>query len=671
MAFYRSIALLLGLLSLLLFSEGATIAWDAGGTPNNDWSIGQNWSTDALPANTDDVNFSASSGTILTSGNRIVNNFTLSSGSQILLKGGASGTDTLKINGGSITFQGAAHVLGATGANALGIVLGANTTLYVTTGGPQPSISGVISESGGSFKLIKDATSNATLFLQAANTFTGGVDINQGNLAITNSQALGTGTVTMASSTVLAWATATAPSSSVANNITFSGTSAILGFQGSNNGGMTLNFSGNLTSNVALTSNLTFTAGSNAASNQAEGTVMLSGNNSGLSQATNVYAISRYNLILSGANAAPGAGSFSMGSSAAANYFTRLLLDNSASSSNNITVTNGGAGAVAVDTIGGINTSGTTTFSGTITTNDSTAGKTFLTAATGGETDFTGKITDGASTIDIEKMGGGTVKLSNATSDYNGKTIVRAGTLIASGNAPVSSNSVIGNAASAIQLGDTRPSLSTVRVATTVMGTIFTGFSYTGTNQIVFTTGPTTIDGVALANGDRILMKDAPNPAANGIWVRTSQNQWDRATDMDTNGEVLYGMQISVTSGTLYGGNTFWLTTSTAPTINTTNLYFEADTLDPNVAFLTDGANTIARDLTVVANNSSGTSTIGGTNTSGIALLSGAVTLNRDLQLTAASGGRVNFTGILDDTAGSFSVTKINGGTVALTNANT
>lgn len=85
--------------------------------------------------------------------------------------------------------------------------------------------------------------------------------------------------------------------------------------------------------------------------------------------------------------------------------------------------------------------------------------------------------------------------------------------------------------------------------------------------QITWTTGPTTIDGVTLANGDRMLLKDQTNGDENGIWVRTSQDTWDRATDFDEDAEVTAGAFAFVEEGTACADCGFVLATDNPITI--------------------------------------------------------------------------------------------------------
>lgn len=80
-----------------------------------------------------------------------------------------------------------------------------------------------------------------------------------------------------------------------------------------------------------------------------------------------------------------------------------------------------------------------------------------------------------------------------------------------------------------------------------------------------------TIDGYTLQQGDRVLVKDgAPTASHNGIWVAGTAT-WTRATDADTEAELLNAYTV-VISGTQNGG-TSWLMTTPAPiTINVTPL---------------------------------------------------------------------------------------------------
>jgi autotransporter-associated beta strand protein len=108
---------------------------------------------------------------------------------------------------------------------------------------------------------------------------------------------------------------------------------------------------------------------------------------------------------------------------------------------------------------------------------------------------------------------------------------------------------------------------------------------------------------------------------------------------------------------------------------NNTTSIFVGTSASPNsgvASLLMDGAFTSGRAITVgnSANANSVTYTLGG-RTAHDSVFSGGITLNRDVQLTAANGGNVTFSGILNDAANTQSVTKVGNGTVILTRANT
>ena len=93
-----------------------------------------------------------------------------------------------------------------------------------------------------------------------------------------------------------------------------------------------------------------------------------------------------------------------------------------------------------------------------------------------------------------------------------------------------------------------------------------------GTGQ--FTNAPTTVDDVALAEGDRVLVKDEENLSAstrNGLYVVTSTTStWDRAADFDEDAEALAGSCVFVTEGTL-NADTIWCVITDDPiTLNST-----------------------------------------------------------------------------------------------------
>lgn len=73
----------------------------------------------------------------------------------------------------------------------------------------------------------------------------------------------------------------------------------------------------------------------------------------------------------------------------------------------------------------------------------------------------------------------------------------------------------------------------------------------------------TTLDGVTLANGDRILLKNQTAPAENGIWTYNGAGAaLTRTTDADASGELSVGSFAFVEAGTVNGGQR-WMVTAT------------------------------------------------------------------------------------------------------------
>ena len=82
-----------------------------------------------------------------------------------------------------------------------------------------------------------------------------------------------------------------------------------------------------------------------------------------------------------------------------------------------------------------------------------------------------------------------------------------------------------------------------------------------------------TIDGVALSNGDRVLVKDQTNAVQNGIYI-VSSGAWVRAEDADEPNEVTAGLFVFVESGTSNADSGFVLTTDSPLTVGTDALSF-------------------------------------------------------------------------------------------------
>lgn len=82
------------------------------------------------------------------------------------------------------------------------------------------------------------------------------------------------------------------------------------------------------------------------------------------------------------------------------------------------------------------------------------------------------------------------------------------------------------------------------------------------------------MDGVTLATGDRVLLKNQTAPAENGIYVVVASGAASRATDADTAAKV-FGMHVPVLAGTLNASSEWFMTNTASPTLGTTALTFQ------------------------------------------------------------------------------------------------
>jgi len=83
-----------------------------------------------------------------------------------------------------------------------------------------------------------------------------------------------------------------------------------------------------------------------------------------------------------------------------------------------------------------------------------------------------------------------------------------------------------------------------------------------------------TIDGVVVATGDRVLLKDQSTASENGIYVVVAAGAASRSTDADEDAEVTQGMSVLVAEGTLNARRIYVLTTADPITVDTTALTF-------------------------------------------------------------------------------------------------
>ncbi len=132
-----------------------------------------------------------------------------------------------------------------------------------------------------------------------------------------------------------------------------------------------------------------------------------------------------------------------------------------------------------------------------------------------------------------------------------------------------------------------------VRAATTAPGTLASSFE-----------NGDTIDGVTLATGNRILIKDQAAPAENGIYVVAASGAPTRATDADSGAE-LVNASCYVSEGTANADTQWTCTTNATITINSTSLAFAQLTSGGSIpaSAITSGQVALARGGTVTHSN--------------------------------------------------------------------
>jgi len=95
------------------------------------------------------------------------------------------------------------------------------------------------------------------------------------------------------------------------------------------------------------------------------------------------------------------------------------------------------------------------------------------------------------------------------------------------------------------------------------------------TAAITLSSPGTSIDGITLSSGDRVLVKDQSTASQNGIYIfNGSSSAMTRATDCDSDAEVTSGMFTFVEEGTANADSGFVLTTDGSITVGSTSLAF-------------------------------------------------------------------------------------------------
>ena len=176
------------------------------------------------------------------------------------------------------------------------------------------------------------------------------------------------------------------------------------------------------------------------------------------------------------------------------------------------------------------------------------------------------------------------------------------------------------------------------------------------TSNITLSGGaPSTVDGVSVSLGDRILVTGQSTASQNGIYVVTtvgsgSNGTWARSPDADTTGDMTAGMVVMVTEGTNNADTSWKITTDDPITLDTTSITFEQSSAYGYGTISVAGQDNIVADqvgdtLTVAAGNNIALTTTAGSDTLTVAV---SDSINTSGTITATgniTGGNLAVTG--------------------------
>ena len=575
----------------------------------------------------------------------------------LTLSGANTYTGTTTITGGTLTISNPGSTTNGTTNNALGgsgisMITSATSILQLRNDGAGGTGAGVVSygntftssQSGVTIDVnnVTGAVTNKTLQLGAATLATITLNVTGGNAYSLGFTGL---TMTTANGTTFNPTTANVVLGTVTNSISSGGPSNLT-LDGTSSGN---SVAGAISNNGAFLTKVTKSGSS---------TWTLSGIN-GYSGGT---TLSSGTLIL-GNKDAIGTGTLTLGGGllsasatlTGANKITNAMTmtGNVSTAASSLEIELGGnldlGGALKQITVN--NTTGVT-FSGVIS-NDGAGGLRIISTGPvtlGGLNTFTGTMEfRGASPVSVSNIGIGGV----AGNLGKGSTIK-----LGSGNGTASNLRYTGS-------GETTD--RTIDLATTD-GAI--SIEQAGTGVLEFTNALT-----ATGVGSKTLTLQGSNTGSGKLGGAIVDNNTGgglitSVTKAGTNtwtlsGPVTYTGATTVSAGTLVAGASSLVSTAGAfGNAATAIVLGDASTTTNNSSpsLLIGGAFTVRRDVTVASRNTNGTYTIGG-NTADSSIFSGAIALNRNLTVTAITGGTVNLTKSISNASGTNTVNVTGAGT--------
>jgi autotransporter-associated beta strand protein len=438
--------------SLALAVQAATFTWDGGGT-DNFWLTDANWSTDAKPAS-DGTATLAFSGNARNAATNTFDADTVFGGISFANDNSAGKTAGFTLSGNRITLGGnitttTPTVDGTlTDTIALNMVFSKTNTLTANLSGSRIhnlTVSGVISESGGTMGLTK--TGGGTLTLTGINTYSGKTTISGGTVDFYSIGNVGGG-----GSSFGAPATVADGTLDLSANLNYRGPAAtsdrVLKLIGSttfrNNGTGALILNGGITGvnqtvtfrgNQNITENGLIATGSGSVNRTDPGTAILTNPNNSFTGSVSISdgAFSVDTISNAGTPSALGqGGSISFGQLAVPTTGRLRFTGASGGACNrslNINTQNGTFGGLIENTVAGQ----TLTMSGNLGVSGTGVAPLWLEGAGNGE--MSGVISE---RVRLIKNGTGTWTLSGANT-YTGATTVSTGTLLVNGSTAAAS----------------------------------------------------------------------------------------------------------------------------------------------------------------------------------------------------------------------------------------
>jgi hypothetical protein len=165
---------------------------------------------------------------------------------------------------------------------------------------------------------------------------------------------------------------------------------------------------------------------------------------------------------------------------------------------------------------------------------------------------------------------------------------------------------------------------------------------------------PSSVDGVSLTTGDRVLVTAQSTGSQNGLYYVVtvgsgSNGTWARTSDGNENGEIEAGMIVMVTEGVIYADTQWKLITDDPITINTTALTFTQNYMANSIAGGSSNVTVFSNANVVIS--SAGTANVltitsTGTVTTGTASSTGNVTGGNLTTVGTADIGTLKITGL-------------------------